>query len=214
MSNIEERIHSVRSELLRIKEERCHAREKFIKDQATYADRQCLFLQAIGCLSQTDVSNLPFYYREVEGISSFDESSYVIAREAEVCQALHQVEVTTNQLRMLLKYHETTVEYLEGCLTRENQEGQDMLKVLNRKMDVVSSAMSTSIVVNQAKITQQKHDISILRGEYQIEDELQLLLSTSLNHRVKSKQTRRMSMEKAITRVSSLFGIYQTAEAA
>lgn len=214
MSNIDERIHDLRSELFSIKEKRQHARDRFIKDQATYADRQFVFLREIGRLSETEISNLPSYVRAVESVSSFDESSYIISREAEVCQALHHVEITTNQLRVLLKYHETMVEYLECCLTKEKQESRDMLQALKMKMDVVSAEMSSSIVLNQAKVSQQKRDISILRGEYQIEDELQLLLSTSLNPREKSKQPRRMSMEKAITRVSSLFGIYQTAEAA
>lgn len=214
MSSVEEKIDNLRSELSDVKLQRYQARDRFIKDQATYADRQCFFLEQIGRLSEIDISNLAQYARIIESISSFDESLHVINKEAEVCQALHQVEVTTNQLRVLLKYHAATVEFLEDSLAKESQEKNLVLQTLERKIEVASDEIGSSVLTNQASLTKQRHELSVLRGEYQIEDELHVLLCTSLDHRGMRKQTRRMSMEKAIARVSSLFGIYQTAEAA
>jgi len=235
--NIENEISKIREQLLRIKTSRQQGRENFTENQATFCVRQHYCAQELNRCLQDRVAIGSCYTHAMQELSrSFDESPYIIARQTELCQALHQVEIKTNQVRVLVEYHNNLVNALEPCLSEEIRRSEDIEEDLLRRIRFVSIDMVGRIVENKAALERQEQQISCLKGETSAKednmdrihsDDISLssfgssssysspIVSNFLGLKKNVGQTsRRMSIEKRITQVGSYFGIYQTARAA
>jgi len=213
---IEDEIVAVTAQALNIRTLRLIGNDRFIDDQAIFAERQCFFLEELERLKeqttpqQSGISRW-CYTNAIREVSSFDESEYIMSKESALCQALHQVEVQTNQLRILLKYHETTVKTLKKQRDYERQTGQEINDTL--RIGKKSTMIITKSLISEKKATlkQQRCELRKLRGEGETVDEEQqrlenlLLPSSPAGKLEKGKLTRRRSMEKAFSTFSSSF---------
>ena len=225
-------ITTLRAELLRVKRQREVGRQRFTENQAIFAQRQHFCLKGMEHLQQPKVSISPLYIRAMQDLSCLDDSSYVIAREAELCRALHQVEVNTKQLALVVKHHKNMVETLKTILDHETKRSEDNEDCLLRTIKFLSIDMAGIIIEYKAMLDKQNQHTSHLKGEISntgdvleissiVDDSKwsfsRLLSTRSDPARVKKRfdrDTRRMTMEKRITEVGSYLGLDQTAKAA
>jgi len=236
MTSVDDKIAKVKAQIRQTKIQRQQARDAFTENQAAHAEHQYYFLQEldkfqrqtkkiIASAATTKISSswwcLPMYTNVVHNLSSFDESSFIIVREAALCQALHQVEIQTNQLRIMVNHHDSLVESMEICLENQDRIGRKTGTTLQRNIDLVSTDMTSLVDLKEAILEKYRRRMeNLLQGEkyYCIEqqDDPDTPLSLCSQYQQKSENNypKKMSMGKVIVRLTSLFRVHQIAEAA
>mmetsp|Transcript_16254 Transcript_16254/g.18064 ORF Transcript_16254/g.18064 Transcript_16254/m.18064 type:complete len:271 (-) Transcript_16254:156-968(-) len=257
-TSIDDEIIRVKEEIESIKQRRIEERELFTENQATYCVRQHYSAQELNrrlpldddtadynnprTRSLSHVRKLgassPYYSRAIQDLSKHGQSSlYTMARETELCRALHQVEIRTNQLRLVAQYQDSMVEFLEKfkdeelLMKRKIVDDDLAVRVKFKKID-----LSGTTVDRQKKLQKQFQTISVLKGEIantedcsnissssSISSTESTLTATTVSSSASSivshlfsykntppserKQGHRNSMEQRITQVGSYFGI-------
>lgn len=229
-STLDDKISNIKSQLAYVKKARKDERHRFTENQTVLAQRQHFYLQELNKLQEPKVWMAPYYSRVMHELSCFDESPYVISRETELCQALHRVELITNQWRLLVDHHNSMMNSLKRKLEEETKLSGDLEDELLRSIKFSSIDMTGTIIENRAIIDDQKQQISFLKGETNnTEDSTKKrhmgpagnqlsaawttpdnLSASKRDHR----EDRRVNTEKRIIEVGSYFTNIQTAEAA
>mmetsp|Transcript_16102 Transcript_16102/g.23696 ORF Transcript_16102/g.23696 Transcript_16102/m.23696 type:complete len:236 (-) Transcript_16102:43-750(-) len=226
---LDDKIANTRSQLIHVKKAREEERQRFTENQSILAQRQHFYHQELDRLQQPKVSLAPYYWRVMNGRSCIGESPYVISRETELCQALHQVEITTNQWRIVVKHHDNMMQTLKKKLGEETKRSEDLEEELLRAIKFSSIDMAGIIVENRAILEGQHKQIACLSGESTNTEDASKSMYDELGHdlstgsitpnslRVRKwddRENRRVNMERRIIEVGSYFGNLQTAEAA
>mmetsp|Transcript_29015 Transcript_29015/g.43840 ORF Transcript_29015/g.43840 Transcript_29015/m.43840 type:complete len:237 (+) Transcript_29015:173-883(+) len=236
MDNLQDTIDDARMELLRVMKQREDEREKFVENQVEHAKKQNLFFQGLERLKHPKVAVPPRYMHELLALSEADYSPYVIKRETELCRALHQVEIYTIQLQLLKKHHEKMLKSMKSRLAEECLLSEEIEEILLRTIKFVSIDMTGRAVENKARLSKQRHQIALLRGEKSNSQDVAdfggfddcmtestasspsdlFQMEARMNQQNKriDRENRRMSMEKRIIEVGSYLGVIQTAKAA
>jgi len=226
--NIDENIDEMKTNLDSVKRQRQEATEQFVEDQTSTFERQFFATEELEKLHRK--GSAARHIHAIQEKSCFDESPYIISKEAALCRALHMVEVKTNELRLLIQHHNEIVDHMEQVRETQEFSRRDKESKLLNKIKFVSIDMAGAVVENQESLKRQRQRIYQLGGG-EIESMLEELpcddstfvsfnsSSSSLAESFSSlfkprRQNRRRSMEKRISKVSSYFGVYQTAQAA
>mmetsp|Transcript_2800 Transcript_2800/g.4183 ORF Transcript_2800/g.4183 Transcript_2800/m.4183 type:complete len:240 (-) Transcript_2800:139-858(-) len=162
---IDDLIAKTRSQIMELRREREEDREMFTEDQAPFAKRQYLCLGELQCLMQPKTSTPTCYTHAIQDLSSLNDIPYIVAKETSVCHVLHQVEITTNQLRILVAHHGILVNSLKRIIQEEIKKSESVEESLLKAIKVVSMDMAALVTQKNSILDQQKHHISHLRGE-------------------------------------------------
>jgi hypothetical protein len=226
--NTDQQITEMKAKLQSLKRQRQEASEQFVEEQAAIFERQFFASQCLEKLHQK--VSITSHIHAIQEQSCFDDSPYIIAKEAALCRALHMVEVKTNELRVLVQQHSDIVGHMEETRDMQERTHKDNESELLRSVRFVSIDMAGIVVENQESLKRQRQRIYQLGGG-QISSMLGDLpcdestvsssdssasssFAESFSSLFKPRQNRRRSMEKRITKVSSYFGVFQTAQAA
>lgn len=234
MNLLDEQIAQLKTNLASVKRQRQEASETFMDEQASIFDRQVYASQQLEKLHQK--GSMARHVHAIQDQSCFDDSPYIIAKEATLCRALHMVEVKTNELRILIQHHNNIVDHMEEERDKQERLREEQNSLLQTNIKFASIDMAGIVVENQESLKRQRCEIYELGGVGEMESLLDDLpyddsftgasssssSSSSSSYLVESlsslfkprRQNRRRSMEKRITKVSSYFGVYQTAQAA
>mmetsp|Transcript_35634 Transcript_35634/g.39417 ORF Transcript_35634/g.39417 Transcript_35634/m.39417 type:complete len:273 (+) Transcript_35634:35-853(+) len=161
-----------REQLSEMRKLRKDEREKFSENHGTYCIRQHYCTQEINRLLEPKVAKAPHYTHALKKLSDFNYPSYIISKESELCQALHQVEVLTNQQRVFIEYHKKMVNELTTRFDEQTQIGEDIREHLSNGIKSVSMDIAAMQVEKTTKLNQQRHIISRLNGEKPIREEI------------------------------------------
>jgi len=244
---LDSEITRVRDQLSEMRRLRDEEREKFSEDQGTFCIRQHYCAQKLNHSLEKKVAKkvAPSYSHAIKKLSgNAAPPPYIIVRETELCQALHRVEIITNQLRVFVHYHKKMVKNLKTHLNEQTRIGQGIEERLLNDIKILSIDMAGITVENNAKLDKLSHQISCLKGESSnkedsynrrwsfsrsssassvvsnassiLSDASSMVSNIFLRPKNKKagKAQRRNSIEKRVTKVCSYFGISSTAEAA
>jgi len=204
---IEDQLVGVQAGLLNIRTRRLMANEQFIDNQATFAERQCYLYEELERLkvqtSSTTGTTMFCYKNAIADVSCpwIASDDILLDKESAVCQALHQVEVQTNQLRILLRYHEQTVQKLEEHRDYEDQVRNESIEMIG--LTIQSTVEKTNELLSEKKVIlrRQRQELRELRGKKVTDKEQKRLENLVLGE----KLSRRKSMEKALFSLGSSF---------
>lgn len=161
-SRIDDMIKKTRGDIFKLREKREEDRDRFTEAQASLATRQHQCLEELNRLMQPKTYIPPCYNQAIQDISCLTDTPYILSKETELCQVLHQVEVTTNQLRILVTHHKSLVTSLERIIQEEIKKSEDNEDSLLKNIKDISVDMATLVTQKSSTLDQQEHYISLL----------------------------------------------------
>lgn len=218
-----DQLAALKTELQLVKAQRESQREVFVRNQADLVDRQCFVSQKLNRLQHAKMVSPAQYTHVIKNLSANQDCRYCLTKEAEVCYALHQIEIYTKQLNLIKIHCEEMTESLRKKLQEEISLSEKLEADLLSSVKFLSIDMTGLIVEHQAILDEQNHTSSC-----STEDKKCLLASSyhvSTNAVAQDQKNRTcingirnnnssLCVEERVTKVSSYFGVYQTAHAA
>jgi len=196
-NSIDDEINRVKSEIMKIKHQRVEEREEFSENQATFCVRQHYCQKELSRLLEPSATTRSrCYTRAVQDLSSTHLSPYIMAREAELCQALHRVEITTNQLRRIAHYQDAMVDFFEDNMDEQRSIGKRIEEDLLTCIKFATVDVKGKMYEYTRKLTKQRLKLARLSGDD--------------NYRGYTEDCRSIFSSERSTSMSSLFSTTST----
>jgi len=140
-------------------------RQRFTDDGTVLCIRQHYCAQELYRMLQKRVATAPCYTRAIKELSVFESPPYVRAQETKLCEALHRIEIHTNQIRILVEYHNNLTATFERRLNEEIRLRQDIEGGLRRSIELKSRDMQRFQLENEATLERQRQQLVSLKAE-------------------------------------------------
>lgn len=216
IDQLQDEIDEARIDLLRAMKQRDDERQKFAENQFEYAERQNLCLRKFQRMRHYPRMAIPLQYvQALKNLSSVSDCPYVIRLEADLCRALHHMELKFVQLQLLMKYHNSMVDSLRKNMAYEAKLIDEREEALFQSIKMTSSFVISRIIYNRAKLEVQNQEILWLRANAGSSRSLGSGFSQLIRKRnQKLGEIRRVRSERKMIDIMSQFSKLEPARAA
>lgn len=169
----------IKSKIRHIQSQRDCERHRFADQQGYLANRQYFCQQKLHRLQQPRISIPRLYIQVINEISLggggsgnhhpnsqnkiIPASSYVLTREAELCHALHGIEMQKHQLKLIVKQQLLLEEMLQDRLEEEMELTDVMEKRLLTLIHYLSSDIADMMMEQKDRLEKQRKEIATLQ---------------------------------------------------
>jgi len=167
---VDSKINLLKERIQKIQNLRRIERQRFTESQATFYNRQhhcqhklnrSLIINRVA----NTIASAPCYQYAMKKVSSLSSYSptYIITKQTKVCEALHQIEVQTNQLRVLAKYYDSIQQISQNFLSQEISKSEVTAEDLLQKINTISIEMASIVYKYEAILDLQQHELLSLK---------------------------------------------------